>query len=197
MYKKSYFILLLTMFLLCGCTTNKNYLIQDINFDDYKAFIIDADRLIVEQKYNTNISNPYIDHLVKQDLLSLVNYWAIARLNTKTSNNNGNLKVIINEASIKALPVSDNNNIEELFISNAAINIEMNLDITIDLLNEKSDRISYVNIKVFKSQEMGGNISLLEKDYKIQEMSRSLMADFDSLAINKIKEVFNKKVLSN
>ena len=197
MYKKSYFILLLTMFLLCGCTTNKNYLIQDINFDDYKAFIIDADRLIVEQKYNTNISNPYIDHLVKQDLLSLVNYWAIARLNTKTSNNNGNLKVIINEASIKALPVSDNNNIEELFISNAAINIEMNLDITIDLLNEKSDRISYVNIKVFKSQEMGGNISLLEKDYKIQEMSRSLMMDFDSLAINKIKEVFNKKVLSN
>ena len=197
MYKKSYFILLLTIFLLCGCTTNKNYLIQDINFDDYKAFIIDADRLIVEQKYNTNISNPYIDHLVKQDLLSLVNYWAIARLNTKTSNNNGNLKVIINEASIKALPVSDNNNIEELFISNAAINIEMNLDITIDLLNEKSDRISYVNIKVFKSQEMGGNISLLEKDYKIQEMSRSLMTDFDSLAINKIKEVFNKRILSN
>ena len=197
MYKKSYFILLLTIFLLCGCTSNKNYLIQDINFDDYKAFIIDADRLIVEQKYNTNISNPYIDHLVKQDLLSLVNYWAIARLNTKTYNNSGNLKVIINEASIKALPVSDNNNIEELFISNAAINIEMNLDITIDLLNEKSDRISYVNIKVFKSQEMGGNISLLEKDYKIQEMSRSLMTDFDSLAINKIKEVFNKKVLSN
>ncbi|MFP6779390.1 MAG: hypothetical protein VB916_03795 [Alphaproteobacteria bacterium] len=197
MYKNSCFILLLMMFLLCGCTTNKNYLIQDINFDDYKAFIIDADRLIVEQKYNTNISNPYIDHLVKQDLLSLVNYWAIARLNTKTSNNNGNLKVIINEASIKALPVSDNNKIEELFISNAAINIEMNLDITIDLLNEKSDRISYVNIKVFKSQEMGGNISLLEKDYKIQEMSRSLMTDFDSLAINKIKEVFNKKVLSN
>ena len=197
MYKKSYFILLLTIFLLCGCTSNKNYLIQDINFDDYKAFIIDADRLIVEQKYNTNISNPYIDHLVKQDLLSLVNYWAIARLNTKTSNNNGNLKVIINEASIKALPVSDNNNIEELFISNAAINIEMNLDITIDLLNEKSDRISYVNIKVFKSQEMGGNISLLEKDYKIQEMSRSLMTDFDSLAINKIKEVFNKRILSN
>ncbi len=197
MYKKSYFILLLTIFLLCGCTSNKNYLIQDINFDDYKAFIIDADRLIVEQKYNTNISNPYIDHLVKQDLLSLVNYWAIARLNTKTLNNSGNLKVIINEASIKALPVSDNNNIEELFISNAAINIEMNLDITIDLLNEKSDRISYVNIKVFKSQEMGGNISLLEKDYKIQEMSRSLMTDFDSLAINKIKEVFNKKVLSN
>ena len=197
MYKKSYFILLLTLYFFCGCATNKNYLIQDINFDNYKSFTIDAARLIVEQKYNTNISYPYIDHLVKQDLVSLVSSWSIARLNTETSNNIGNLKVIINEASIKALPISDNNKIEELFMSNAAINIEMNLDVNIDLLNEKGNRISYVNIKVFKSQELGGNISLLEKDYKIQEMSRYMMTDFDSLAINKIKEVFNKRILSN
>ena len=197
MYKKSYFILLLTLYLFCGCATNKNYLIQDINFDHHKAFTIDAARLIVEQKYNTNISYPYIDHLVKQDLVSLVNSWSIARLNTETLNNIGNLKVIINEASIKALPISDNNKIEELFMSNAAINIEMNLDVNIDLLNEKGNRISYVNIKVFKSQELGGNISLLEKDYKIQKMSRYVMTDFDSLAIDKIKEVFNKRILSN
>jgi hypothetical protein len=197
MYKKSYFILLLTLYLFCGCATNKNYLIQDINFNHHKAFTIDAARLIVEQKYNTNISYPYIDHLVKQDLVSLVNSWSIARLNTETLNNIGNLKVIINEASIKALPISDNNKIEELFMSNAAINIEMNLDVNIDLLNEKGNRISYVNIKVFKSQELGGNISLLEKDYKIQKMSRYVMTDFDSLAINKIKEVFNKRILSN
>ena len=197
MYKKSYFILLLTLYLFFGCATNKNYLIQDINFDNHKSFTIDAARLIVEQKYNTNISYPYIDHLVKQDLVSLVSSWSIARLNTETSNNIGNLKVIINEASIKALPISDNNKIEELFMSNADINIEMNLDVNIDLLDEKGNRISYVNIKVFKSQELGGNISLLEKDYKIQEMSRYMMMDFDSLAINKIKEVFNKRILSN
>ena len=197
MYKKSYFILLLTLYFFCGCATNKNYLIQDINFDNHKSFTIDASRLIVEQKYNTNVSYPYIDHLVKQDLVSLVSSWSIARLNTETSNNIGNLKVIINEASIKALPISDNNKIEELFMSNADINIEMNLDVNIDLLNEKGNRISYVNIKVFKSQELGGNISLLEKDYKIQEMSRYMMMDFDSLAINKIKEVFNKRILSN
>ena len=73
----------------------------------------------------------------------------------------------------------------------------MNLDVNIDLINEKGNRISYVNIKVFKSQELGGNISLLEKDYKIQKMSRYVMTDFDSLAINKIKEVFNKRILSN
>ena len=197
MFNNRYILILLFVSLLCSCVSQKNYLIKDINFIEYESLTIDASRLIVVQKYNTNVSEPYIDHLVKQDLVSLVNYWSIARLNAESINNTGNLKVTINEASIKALPVEENNKIEELFISNAASNIEMNLDVTIDLLDHNNERISYVNIKVFKSQELTGNISLLEKDYRIQEMSRSIMMDFDSLAINKLKEVFKKRILSN
>ena len=197
MFNNRYIFILLSLSLLCSCVSQKNYLIKDINFIEYESLTIDASRLIVVQKYNTNVSAPYIDHLVKQDLVSLVNYWSIARFNTESINNTGNLQVTINEASIKALPVAENNKIEELFISNAASNIEMNLDVTIDLLDQNNERISYVNIKVFKSQELSGNISLLEKDYRIQEMSRSIMMDFDSLAINKLKEVFKKRILSN
>ena len=197
MYKNRYLIVLLLINLIVSCANQKNYVIQDINFHDYEAFTIDASRLIVDQKYNAKISAPYIDHLVKQDLVSLINSWSTVRLNTESISNKGNLKVIINESSIKALPISESNKIEELFISNAATNIEMNLDITIELLNENNERISYVNLKVFKSQELAGNISLLEKDFKIQEMSRSLMLDFDSLAINKLKEVFKNRISSN
>ena len=197
MFNNRCIIILLLVPLLCSCVSQKNYLIKDINFIEYESLTIDASRLIVVQKYNVNDTEPYIDHLVKQDLVSLVNYWSIARLNAESMNNTGNLQVTINEASIKALPVEENNKIEELFISNAASNIEMNLDVTIDLLDQNNERISYVNIKVFKSQELTGNISLLEKDYRIQEMSRSIMMDFDSLAINKLKEVFKKRILSN
>ena len=197
MFNNRYIIILLLVPLLCSCVSQKNYLIKDINFIEYESLTIDASRLIVVQKYNVNDSEPYIDHLVKQDLVSLVNYWSIARLNAESMNNTGNLQVTINAASIKALPVEENNKIEELFISNAASNIEMNLDVTIDLLDQNNERISYVNIKVFKSQELTGNISLQEKDYRIQEMSRSIMMDFDSLAINKLKEVFKKSILSN
>ena len=197
MFNNRYIIIILFVSLLCSCVSQKNYLIKDINFIEYESLTIDASRLIVVQKYNVNDTEPYIDHLVKQDLVSLVNHWSIARLNAESINNTGNLKVTINEASIKALPVEENNKIEELFISNAASNIEMNLDVTIDLLDKNNERISYVTIKVFKSQELKGNISLLEKDYRIQEMSRSIMMDFDSLAINKLKEVFKNRILSN
>ena len=187
---KKYIIILFSVVFLSGCASQENYLIKNINFDNYKSINVDASNLIIDYLYTSNIAYPFIDHLVKQNLISLINEWALARLKPVKVNNTGNLKVIVNNASIKAFLINQNAKIEEVFVSNAAINIEMNLDITIDLLDENSNRISYVDIKVFKSKELGDNISLLEKDYLIQEMSRSLIKDFDSLAINKLKEIF-------
>ena len=194
---KKYIIILFSVVFLSGCASQENYLIKNINFDNYKSINVDASNLIIDYLYTSNIAYPFIDHLVKQNLISLINEWALARLKPVKVNNTGNLKVIVNNASIKAFLINQNAKIEEVFVSNAAINIEMNLDITIDLLDENSNRISYVDIKVFKSQELGDNISLLEKDYLIQEMSRSLIKDFDSLAINKLKEIFYKSLLPN
>ena len=194
---KKYIIILFSVAFLSGCASQENYLIKNINFDNYKSINVDASNLIIDYLYTSNIAYPFIDHLVKQNLISLINEWALARLKPVKVNNTGNLKVIVNNASIKAFLINQNAKIEEVFVSNAAINIEMNLDITIDLLDENSNRISYVDIKVFKSQELGDNISLLEKDYLIQEMSRSLIKDFDSLAINKLKEIFYKSLLPN
>jgi len=194
---KKYIIILFSVVFLSGCASQENYLIKNINFDNYKSINVDASNLIIDYLYTSNIAYPFIDHLVKQNLISLINEWALARLKPVKVNNTGNLKVIVNNASIKAFLINQNAKIEEIFVSNAAIKIEMNLDITIDLLDENANRISYVDIKVFKSQELGDNISLLEKDYLIQEMSRSLIKDFDSLAINKLKEIFYKSILPN
>jgi len=194
---KKYIIILFSLAFLSGCVSQENYLIKNINFDNYKSINVDASNLIIDYLYTSNIAYPFIDHLVKQNLISLINEWALARLKPVKVNNTGNLKVIVNNASIKAFLINQNAKIEEVFVSNAAINIEMNLDITIDLLDENANRISYVNVKVFKSQELGDNISLLEKDYLIQEMSRSLIKDFDSLAIKKLKEIFYKSILPN
>ena len=194
---KKYIIILFSVVFLSVCASQENYLIKNINFDNYKSINVDASNLIIDYLYTSNIAYPFIDHLVKQNLISLINEWALARLKPVKVNNTGNLKVIVNNASIKAFLINQNAKIEEVFVSNAAIKIEMNLDITIDLLDENANRISYVDIKVFKSQELGDNISLLEKDYLIQEMSRSLIKDFDSLAINKLKEIFYKSLLPN
>ena len=197
MKSKHYIIILFTLLFLNACVTQENYLIKNINFDNYIPINISASDLIIDQVYIRNIDYPYINHLVKQDLISLVNNWAEARLKPVKTNNSVVIQVVINIASIKAISLKQNTKIEDVFISNAAINIEMNLDITINLLDENGNKISYLDLKVFKSQELGNNISLLEKDYLIQEMSESLIKDFDRLAVNKIKEIFYKNLLSN
>ena len=182
---------------LSACVQQEKYLIKNINFKNFKPVNIDASDLVIDQLYLSKIEYPYVDHLVKQNLISLINNWAGARLNTLEANNSGVLKVVINIASIKAFSLKQDTKIEDIFISNAAINIEMNLDITINLLDENGNKISYLDLKVFKSQELGDNISLLEKDYLIQEMTQSLIKDFDSLAITKLKEIFHKNLLPN
>lgn len=197
MKSKHYIIILFTLFFLSACVKQENYLIKNINFDNYIPINISASDLIIDQVYIRNIDYPYINHLVKQDLISLVNNWAEARLKPVKKNNSGVIQVVINIASIKAISLKQNTKIEDIFISNAAINIETNLDITINLLDQNGNKLSYVDLKIFKSQELGDNISLLEKEYLIQEMLRSLIKDFDSLAINKLKEIFYKNLLPN
>ena len=192
MHLKKYIIILCSLIFITACTSKENYLIQNIDFNNYKNIKIDASKLIVDKIYISTLSDPYIDHIVKQNLVSLLSEWATARLKPVQVNNAGMIKVIIHNASIKALPLNQNIKVENLFISDAAINIEMNLEVTIDLLDNVGNKLSYVDIKVFKSQELGDNISLLEKDYQIQEMSRSLFKDFDNLAIKKIQEIFYK-----
>ena len=197
MKSKHYIIILFTLFFLSACVKQENYLIKNINFDNYIPINISASDLIIDQVYIRNIDYPYINHLVKQDLISLVNNWAEARLKPVKKNNSAVIQVVINIASIKAISLKQNTKIEDIFISNAAINIETNLDITINLLDQNGNKLSYVDLKIFKSQELGDNISLLEKEYLIQEMLRSLIKDFDSLAINKLKEIFYKNLLPN
>ena len=194
---KIYIVAFFMLGFLSACVQQEKYLIKNINFDGFKPVNIDASALIIDQVYLSKIEYPYVDHLVKQNLTSLINNWAGARLKPLESNNSGVLKVVINIASIKVFSLKNKAQIEDIFIANAAINIEMNLDITINLLDENGNKISYLDLKVFKSQELGDNISLLEKDYIIQEMSQSLMKDFDSLAINKLKEIFYKNLLPN
>ena len=197
MYIKQYIITLFLLVFISSCATHDNYLIKSINFEGYKPIKIDATELIIEQLYISNIEYPYIDHLVKQDLVAIINNWSAARLSAIENHNSGILQLVINIASIKAFKINKEIKIEDFFSSKAAMNIEMNLDITINLLDKNGNKISYLDLKVFKSQELGNNISLLEKDYLIQEMSESLIKDFDRLAVNKIKEIFYKDLLSN
>ena len=59
------FFLSACLFFLSACVTQENYLIKNINFDNYIPINISASDLIIDQVYIRNIDYPYINHLVK------------------------------------------------------------------------------------------------------------------------------------
>ena len=106
MHIKQYIITLFLLVFISSCATHDNYLIKSINFEGYKPIKIDATELIIEQLYISNIEYPYIDHLVKQDLVAIINNWSAARLSAIENNNSGILQLVINIASIKAFKIN-------------------------------------------------------------------------------------------
>ena len=174
---------------LSGCIQNKNYIIKNIDFSLYSEIDFSANELAIEDNSNTEMKSPYIDHLIQNNIKSNLKKWANARIKTN-SNDENILKLIIKKASTKAFALDQENNLEDIFFSKAALKIEIDVFIVIEIINSNNEKLAYVDIKIFKSKEFSKNISLNERDYYIQEMINDTVNDFDSLAINKMKEIF-------
>jgi len=180
--------LLLSVFLV-GCIQNKNYIIKNTDFSVYNGIDFSANKLVIQDNSNKEIRSPYIDHLIQSNIKSNLKKWANARIQTNSHDENI-VKLIIKKASTKAFSLGQENNLEDIFTSKAALKIEIDVFIVVEIINSNNKKLAYVDIKIFKGKEFSENISLNERDYYIQEMINDTVNDFDSLAINKMKEIF-------
>ncbi len=174
---------------LSGCIQNKNYIIKNIDFSLYSEVDFNANGLVIQDNSNQEMKSPYIDHLIQSNIKSNLKKWANARIKTN-SNDENIVKLIIKKASTKAFSLDQENNLEDIFLSKASLKIEIDVFIVIEIINANNEKLAYVDIKIFKSEEFSENISLNERDYYIQEMINDTVNDFDRLAINKMKEIF-------
>tara|TARA_B100000686_G_scaffold149590_1_gene156842 strand:- start:4081 stop:4665 length:585 start_codon:yes stop_codon:yes gene_type:complete len=183
------FSILFFLFFLFGCSNSKEFSISEIDFSEYKGIIFDANNVLVEDVSNKDIEPPYIDHLIFNNVKLNMSKWIKARI-IPNFNNENFIKIIIEKANVKAFPIDNNNKIEDIFLNKAAIKIEVDIFIIIEIIDTNSEKLAYLDLKAFKSKDLPENISLNEKDYYIQEMINDIMRDFDKLAVNKIKEIF-------
>jgi len=183
------FLVLFSFLFLFGCANNKEFSIIEIDFSQYKGIKFNANSVLIEDNSNKNLKPPFIDHLILNNVNSNISKWIEARIIPNFDNENY-IKIIIKKANIMAFSLDDNNKIEEIFISKAAVRIEVEIFIVIEIIDSNSKKLAYLDLKAFKSKELSENISLNEKDFYIQEMINSTMIDFDKLAVSKIKEIF-------
>ena len=174
---------------LSGCIQNKNYIIKNIDFSDYSEIDFSANKLLIQDNSNKEMNAPYIDHLIQNNIKSNIKKWANARIKTNLNDENI-LKLIIKKANTKAISLNQENKLQDIFLVKAALKIEIDVFVVIEIINANNKKLSYIDIKIFKSKEFSENISLNERDYYIQGMINDTVNDFDRLAINKMKEIF-------
>ena len=188
MYYRIFYIL--GIIVLCSCTSSSNLKIQKIDFSSFNNLNIDYGTLVIDNQFFNKIEVPYIDYYVPEKLGDLVRRWVNTRFSLKNNDSSIILRTTILKANTLAFPLNTDETIENLWNDQASLRIEMYIEAYIELLDEKGSQIAYSEVKAYKSKELGENISLAERDYQIQEMTKSILYDFDRLAVHKIKDVF-------
>ena len=187
---------ILGIIVLCSCASSSNLKIQKIDFSSFNNLNIDYGTLVIDNQFFNKIEAPYIDYYVPEKLGDLVRRWVNARFSLKNNNSVIVLKTTILKANTLAFPLNTDETIENLWNDQASLRIEMYIEAYIELLDQKGFQLAYCEVKAYKSKELGENISLAERDYQIQEMTKSLLYDFDRLAVDKVKDVFKDYVFN-
>ena len=128
-------------------------------------------------------------------LLFVWNFWGEKRFESKDPDSSNTIVLSILKANTLAFPLNTEEKIEDLWNSPASLKLEMYIEVYIELLDDKGVEIAYCEVKAFRSKVLREDISLEERDFQIQEMTKSIFNDFDRLAVEKIKEVFRDYII--
>ena len=187
--------IMILLFALLGCTSTQNVKIENVDFSNIKSLKGSFVNFIIKKNFIKKLENPYIDYYVPEKLSDILIKWGEKRFESKDSESSNTIVLSILKANTLAFPLNTEEKIEDLWNSPASLKLEMYIEVYIELLDDKGVEIAYCEVKAFRSKVLREDISLEERDFQIQEMTKSIFNDFDRLAVEKIKDVFRDYII--
>ena len=187
--------IMILSFALLGCTSTQNVKIENVDFSNIKSLKGNFVNFIIKKNFIKKLENPYIDYYVPEKLSDILIKWGEKRFESKDSESSNTIVLSILKANTLAFPLNTEEKIEDLWNSPASLKLEMYIEVYIELLDDKGVEIAYCEVKAFRSKVLREDISLEERDFQIQEMTKSIFNDFDRLAVEKIKDVFRDYII--
>ncbi len=186
---------MILLFALLGCTSTQNVKIENVDFSNIKSLKGSFVNFIIKKNFIKKLENPYIDYYVPEKLSDIIIKWGEKRFESKDPDSSNTIVLNILKANTLAFPLNTEEKIEDLWNSPASLKLEMYIEVYIELLDDKGVEIAYCEVKAFRSKVLREDISLEERDFQIQEMTKSIFNDFDRLAVEKIKDVFRDYII--
>ncbi len=169
-----FFIFLNIIILLFSCKTTDNLDKASFNNSELKKFTISAEKIKVENHYDSYFVDPFVDHLMSMPPSIRIQNWIdqnIAILGTENQ-----FAIIIKDASITQKEISVNKE-SSLVTKQKEYLYEINIDLNFILLDDDNNKIAISEVKVSRSTTSSIYISISERDKILDNLVWDSMKD--------------------
>jgi hypothetical protein len=163
---------------LSGCETPGRVQLPDLTFRHEQPILLDVGRVEFINRYVSPYAEPNVEHLFSTSPAKAVGSWVKARLSA--AGTSGSARVVLREASVVTKTLATRGGIEGLFYSEPAQRYDAVVEATIEILNDRGEKLSFVSTRAERSRSLPEGVTLNERERAWFEITEALMRDFDA-----------------
>ena len=147
-------------------------------------------RVEVVSEYTAPTMRPNIEYDMPVSPEAAVRKWANDRL--KPVGKEGILRVVIHKAAATETPLQTDQSFSGMFKKEQAARVDENLDVTLQMLDDRQFTVADVSGKAFRSRTEPEDQKLNQRDQLLYDMTYDLVRGFDEEVEPNIRTGFNK-----
>ncbi len=148
-----------------------------LNFQYDEPYLIDVAALEIVDQYKSPFSDPYVEHLSPITPAQAVREWVGVRFRPVGAE--GRLRVTVTNASIVGKSLDTDKDFKALFISEQGAELTGTLSVTIEVLTAQEVSLAHVLAYSAASKTLAEDASLMDRDYAMFSVTKSLVKAFD------------------
>ena len=150
----------------------------EITFAHLPKVGLNVTKIEVASEFRPTLQAPHIEHLMPSSPDKAMRRWAEDRLQAKGVTNVA--RFTINEATVTEAPLAVESGFKGAFKKQQAARYEAKVAATIEIVDERGFRRAFASSRVSRSQTLGEDASLNDRDRLWFELVDALMKDFNA-----------------
>ncbi|HIJ39363.1 MAG TPA: hypothetical protein HPP80_10765 [Rhodospirillaceae bacterium] len=185
----------LTLGLLIGLTAcaggnPPNARLPEMTFANLPSLAIDVATIEVISNYQPPALPPHIEYDMPTSPETAIKRWVKDRL--KPNGRTGVLRVSIQNAQATEVPLKVDTGVKSVFEKQQVARVEMAIDVTLQILDERQFPITEVSAKESRSHTLSEGLKLNERDKLLYDMVEDMMLQFNGDIDPNIRSTFTR-----
>jgi hypothetical protein len=164
--------------------------LPDMSFAQGAPVQFNVARIEIENDYKAPAARPHIEYDMPVSPENAVRNWVRDRL--KATGRNGVMRVVIKNASATETPLATDEGLTGMFKKEQSARIDMALDVSIQMLDERQFVVAEVSGKASRSRTEPEGQKLNERDRLLYDLTYDLVKGFNDEVTPNLPDAFQK-----